>query len=150
MIMEKNAVIKSLRINYFVSLVAALLVLMAFELGFIEKGALVNVMSSTGMYIVQVVTVMLTVIFIPWAIKGFTKSMAKAKGMPEADIIKLFGKKGLQRIFLLFVVVLMNEFVYYGLGYESALYCGLLGFGSMIYSFPTKMVLEQCIKREDL
>ena len=147
--MEKNTVIRSLRINYFVSFVAALLVLLAFELDFIEKGALVKVMSSTAMYIVQVVAVMITVIFIPCAIKGFTKSMEKSKGMPENGILDVFCKKSLLRIFLLFVVVLVNLFVYYGLGYDSALYCGLLGFGSMIYSFPTKMVLEQYIEGKE-
>jgi hypothetical protein len=86
---------------------------------------------------------MLTVVLIPLAIKGFTASLEKSKGLPEADFLNLFCKKSLQRIFLLFIVVVLNEFVYYALGYESALYCGVLGFGAMIYSFPTKMVLEQ-------
>lgn len=147
--MEKNKVLNSLRINYAVSLVAALLVLLAFELDFIEKGALVKVVSSTAMYVMQVVTVMLTVILIPLAIKGFTRSLEKAKGMPEACLINLFCKKSLQRIFLLFIVIIVNEFAYYGLGYDSALYCALLGLGSMIYSFPTRMVLEQYLAAED-
>lgn len=143
--MEKNTIMKSLRIICLASFFASLLVLLAFEFGFMEKGALVKVMSPTAMYVVQVAAVMITVIFIPWAIKGFTRSMEKAKGLPESAVLKIFCRKGLQRILLLFVVVIVNLFVYYGLGYDSALYCGLLGLGSMAYSFPTRMVLEQYI-----
>jgi hypothetical protein len=148
MTMEKKAIIRSLRINYFVSMAAALVVLLAFECGVVEKGALAAVVPSTAMYAVQVATIFLTVLLIPLAIKGFTSSLDKAKGVDEAAFIKLFCKKSLQRIFILFIVVVVNEFVYYGLGYDGALYCGLLGFGSMIYSFPTRMVLEQYLGNE--
>lgn len=145
--MDKS-ILKSLRINYFVSLAAAVVVLLAFELGFLEKGALATVASSTAVYLMQVVTVMLTVLFIPLAIKGFTKSLSKAQNLSKDEFLRLFMKKSLQRIFLLFIVIIVSEFVYYGLGYNGALYCGLLGFGSMIYSFPTRMVLEQFINGE--
>lgn len=141
--MEKRAIIKSLRINYVVSFVAALVVLLAFELGFIEKGLLAKTVSSTTLYVMQVATVLLTVSLIPLAIKGFASSLEKAKGQPEADILKLFCKRSLQRIFLLFIVVVFSEIVYYALGYEGALYCGVLGYGFMIYCFPTEMVLDQ-------
>ena len=147
--MEKNAIIKSLRINYFVSLVAVLVVLLAFELGVVQKGVLNEVISSTAVYLIQVSAVMLTVVLIPLAIKGFTASLEKSKGLPEADFLKLFCKRSLQRIFLLFIVIVLNEFVYYALGYEGALYCGVLGFGAMIYSFPTKMVLEQYLAEKE-
>lgn len=143
MIMDEKTVLKSLRINYFVSLAAALIVLLAFELGYLEKGALAMAVSPTVMYVIEVVTIMLTVLLIPLAVKGFTNSMSKAGGLPGEEFVKLFLRKSLQRIFLLFIVIIVNEFAYYGLGYNGGLYCGLLGFGSMIYSFPTKMVFEQ-------
>lgn len=138
-----------MRINYIVAFIAALAVLLSFELGFVEKGALAKVISSTAMYVLQVVVIMLTVILIPLAMKSFTKSLEKAKKMSEDAFLVVFSKKSLQRIFLLFVVVVVNEFAYYGLDYEGALYCGLLGFGSMIYSFPTRMVLEQFLSDKE-
>lgn len=138
-----------MRINYIVAFIAALAVLLAFELGFVEKGALAKAISSTAMYVLQVVVIMLTVILIPLAMKSFTKSLEKAKKMSEDAFLVVFSKKSLQRIFLLFVVVVVNEFAYYGLDYEGALYCGLLGFGSMIYSFPTRMVLEQFLSDKE-
>lgn len=140
--MNKNAIIKSLRISYVVSLIAALAVVLAFEFDLIEEGAFAKLLSSTMVYALQVVTVMLTVILIPLAVKGFTKSLEKAKALSEYKFTKLFFKKSLIRMFLLFIVILVNIFVYYGLGYNGALYCGLFGLGSMIYSFPTKMVFE--------
>ena len=147
--MGKNGIIKSLRINYIAAIVSALAVLLAFECGWLEKGALTNVLSSNEMYVVQVVIIMLTIMFIPLAIKGFTRSLEKAKNLSEDAFLVVFCKKSLQRIFLLFLVLVVNEFAYYGLGYDSALYCGLLGLGSMIYSFPTKMVLEQYLGEKE-
>lgn len=141
--MKKNAVLKSLRINYFVTFVALLVLLFSFEFGLIEKDVLMNVVPSSVLYMIQVIAIMLTVILIPLAIKGFTKSMEKARGLSEDAFLKVYCKKNIQRIFLLFVVLVVNIFVYYAFGYNGSLYCILLGFGSMIYSFPTKMVLEQ-------
>ncbi|MBO7302043.1 MAG: hypothetical protein J6U58_04970 [Bacteroidaceae bacterium] len=144
--MNKENILKSLRINYTVAFVATLIIIAAFECGFIEKGALANIISSTMFYALQVVVIMLTVILIPIAIKGFTNSMTKVKDMDSDNALKLYCKKSLQRIFLLFIVIVINEFAYYGMGYEGSLYCGLFGFGSMIYSFPTKMVMEEFLQ----
>lgn len=83
---------------------------------------------------------------IPLAIKGFTNSIAKAGDMDDRSALNLYYKKSLQRISLLFIVIVINEFAYYGVGYEGALYCGLFGYGSMIYSFPTRMVMEQFLQ----
>ncbi len=141
--MGKNSIIRALRINYVAALVAALAVLLAFECGWLAKGVLLETVSSTSIYVAQVAVVMCTVVLIPLAIKGFTRALVKAKGMPEDAFLVVFCKKSLQRIFLLFVVIVLNEFAYYGLAYEGALYCGLLGLGAMIYSYPTKNVLEQ-------
>ena len=141
--MGKNSIIKALRINYLAALVAALVVLLAFECGWLAEGVLLDTVSPTTVYVSQVAVVMCTVVLIPLAIKGFTRALVKAKGMSEDAFLVVFCKKSLQRMFLLFVVLVLNEFAYYGLAYDGALYCGLLGLGAMIYSYPTKNVLEQ-------
>ena len=141
--MKKNAIIKSLRIIFIAAFVAATAVLLSYECGIIEKGTLAKVVSPSVAYMIQVVNVMLTIILVPFAIKGFTRSLGAAKGLSEDAILKLFAKRSLQRIFLLFIVIVMNEVAYYGLGYDGALYCGILAIGALVYSFPTRMVLEQ-------
>ena len=141
--MNKENILKSLRINFAVAMVAALVVILAFESGMATKGALAANISSSMFYMLQVVTIMLTIILIPLAIKGFSNSIAKVAGLDADSALKLYAKKSIQRISILFLVIILNEFAYYGAGYDGALYCGLFGIGSMIYSFPTKMVMEQ-------
>ena len=104
--MQKDRVLKWLRINYAVSVASALLVVLAFESGYLYKGALLNVMSESTVYVVQVMSVMLTVLFIPLAIKSFTRGLAKAKNMGgKAASLRFFNKKALQRIFILFIAI---------------------------------------------
>ena len=141
--MNKENILKSLRINYAVAFIATLIIITAFESGFIAKGLLADMISPTTYYILQVATIMLTVILIPTAIKSFTKAAEKAVSMDEDKALTLYTKKSIQRIILLFVVIVINGFTYYGTGYEGSLYCGLFGYASMIYSFPTRMVMEQ-------
>ena len=141
--MNKDKILKSLRINYTVAFIATLFVIIAFETGLIPKSLLANIISSTTFYALQVATIILTIILIPLAIKGFTNSIAKAGTMDNDAALNLYCKKSIQRIFLLFIVIIINEFAYYGIGYDGSLYCGLFGFGAMIYSFPTQMVMEQ-------
>lgn len=145
--MDSKEILKSLRVNHIFSLFAAAIIIVAFEAGLLAKGALAAVLPSGGVYAVQVASVMLTVLLVPLAIKGFSGSLNKALGRSEDDFLRLFAKKAFQRIVLLFAVLLANEFVYYGLGYEGALYCGLLALCSLLYSFPTRMVLEGYLEK---
>ena len=145
--MENKDIIKSLRINHFFSLFAAVIAICSFEVGLLSKGALALAVSATAVYVIQVAVVMLTVLLVPFAIKSFTNSLNKKVGQGEEDYLKLFVKKSVQRIFILFIVLLLNVFVYYGVEYEGSLYCGILALGSLIYSFPTKHVLEQYLAK---
>ena len=143
MTMEKKDIIKSLRINHFFSLFAAVIAICSFEAGLLSKGALAQAVSATAVYVIQVAVVMLTVLLVPFAIKSFTNCLNKKVGQSEEDYLKLFVK----RIFILFIVLLLNVFVYYGVEYEGSLYCGILALGALIYSYPTKQVLEQYIAK---
>ena len=149
MTMDRKEILKSLRINFVFSLLAALLVIAAFETGVLTKSVLAAVVPTSGVYVIEVVTVMMTVLFVPLAIKGFSGSLGKASGLGEEEFLKLFAKKSMQRIFLLFIALLLNLFVYYGLDYDGSLYCGLLALCSLIYSFPTKKVLEEYLEKNN-
>ena len=66
--------------------------------------------------------------------------------MSEDDALKLYARMSMMRTVLVFLVIIVNGFAYYGIGYEGSLYCGLFGYGSMIYCFPTRMVMEQFLQ----
>ena len=86
---------------------------------------------------------MVTIAIIPFAIKGFSRAMKKTAGLDNITILKLYGKKSIQRMFLLFIALVVNIFVYYGIKYDGALYCGIVSLGALIYSYPTENVLNE-------
>lgn len=145
--MSKKEILKSLRINHAFSLFAVALVIVAFETGLLVKGALAALMPVNGMYVLEVVVIMSTVLLVPYAIKGFSGALNKALGCSEEDFLKLFARKSLQRIFILFITLLLNTFVYYGVCYDGSLYCGLLSLCALLYSFPAKQVLEGYLEK---
>lgn len=145
--MSKKEILKSLRINHIFSLFAVALVIVAFETGLLVKGALAALMPVNGMYVLEVVVIMSTVLLVPYAIKGFSGALNKALGCSEEDFLKLFARKSLQRIFILFITLLLNTFVYYGVCYDGSLYCGLLSLCALLYSFPAKQVLEGYLEK---
>lgn len=145
--MNNNEILKLLRINYIFSILAALMVIVVFETGVVAKDTLGDLLSSTWTYILQVTAVMVTVLFIPLAIKGFTNNLNKALGCSDEEFRKLFAKKSIQRIFLIFIALLLNIFIYYGIGYNGSLYCGLFAFGALLYSYPTRMVLNDYLEQ---
>ena len=145
--MNSKEILKSLRINHIFSLFAALLVIAAFETGIIAEGGLNGLLSSTWKYVTQVTAVMLTVLLIPLALKGFTNKLEKSTGRSEEEYLKIFVKKSMHRMSLLFIVLLLNTFVHYGIGYNGSLYCGLFALGTLAYSYPTRMVLEEYLEK---
>ena len=147
--MKNEEIIKSLRINHIFSVFAILLTIAAFETGVLQKEALGKLLSATWTYTLQVATIMLTVLLIPYAIKSFTKKLENNTANDSEERKKIFIKKSMQRIVILFAVVLLNTFTYYGIGYEGALYCGIAGLGALVYSFPTKSVLENYLEKEN-
>lgn len=136
----ENKIIKTLRIHYFAMLAVVCAMIAFLELRFEEK---LTFALPDAMYITQVFVIMFTLIFISVAIIGFTKSLEKAKGLSKEDAMVLFLRKGMQRTNLLFCVLAVNAMAYCIIGYEGALYCGLVALGAMIYSFPTKRVLDE-------
>ena len=140
--MNKDNVIKSLKRHYYAMLAVVLVTLLVFEFG-LKEGLLIENVSPSALYVIQVFAIMFTVVFIPLAIVGFTKSIEKAMSLPQEAFFLKFLKRGMRRIHLLAAVLAVNIVVYYRFGYDGAMYCGLLGLGAMIYSFPTKNVLEQ-------
>ena len=140
--MNKERIIKSLRLNYFVALISTFIIIIAFESKFLYKGALRGVISEDSAYNLEIAAVILTIGLIPLALKSFSRSMEKAKAKGYAEVMKKFSKMSLLRIALLFSAIVANAFIYYGINYEGALYCGLIGYGAMIYSYPTMETLE--------
>lgn len=149
MTMQKDRVLKSLRFNYITTFIATAIVIVAFEASYLHKGALAMLLESKYIYMLQVTGVLTTIGLIPLALKGFTRSMEKARAKSKPEIIKTFNKMSLMRIALLFVVIVLNSFIYYGINYKGAMYCIVFGYGALLYSFPTANALEQYLENKE-
>lgn len=143
--MNKENVLKSLRFNFITSIFSAIIAIAAFETGYLKKGVLALNLIEQDIYYVEVLSIMTTIIIIPLALKLFSRAMNKTAGLDNIAILKIYGKKSIQRMFLLFIALIINIFVYYGIKYDGALYCAIVSLGALIYSYPTEKVLNECL-----
>ena len=141
--MNRENVLKSLKFNFATSIFATIIAIAAFETGYLTKGALAMNLTADDMYYIEVSTIMLTIAIIPIALKGFSRAMKKGSSLENSAFLKLYGKWSLIRIFMLFVALVINIFAYYGLEYNGAMYCAIISFGALIYSYPTGKVLDE-------
>ena len=135
--MNRDSVLKGLKFNFATSIFAAIIAVAAFETGYLTKGALTPFVGYEDIYYIEVSAIMLTMAIIPFALKSFSRAMSKG-----AEHLKLYNKKSMQRMFLLFISLVINIFVYYGIEYDGAMYCAILSFGALLYSYPTGKVLD--------
>jgi hypothetical protein len=141
--MNKENVLKSLKFNFATSIFAAIIAIAAFETGYLTKGALAMNLTQEDIYYIEVCSIMLTIAIIPFALKGFSRAMSKGASLGNSAFLKLYSKKSLLRMFLLFIALVINIFVYYGIEYDGAMYCAILSFGALLYSYPTGKVLDE-------
>ena len=95
--MNRENVLKSLKINFATAIFAALMAIAAFETGYITKGALAMLLTESDIYYIEVAGIMLTIAIIPAALKLFSRAMSKAV---KNDMEKGQFMKPIKRLFL--------------------------------------------------
>ncbi len=147
--MNKDNVLKSLRFNFITSIFSVIIAIAAFETGYLAKGVLASNLNEQDKYYVEVSTIMVTIAIVPLALKWFSRSMNKASGLDNIAKLKLYSKKSIMRMFLLFIALIINIFVYYGVEYDGAMYCAIVSLGALIYSYPTEQVLNEYLDKDN-
>ncbi len=145
--MQKENIIKNVRTVFWVYATLATLLAVLFETGIIAKD--IPGITPTARYIAEVAGVMLTIILIPLAIKGFSMQMTRAAKEKNAHLIEYYRNKSNARTSILFVVIMANIALYYAIDNESSLYCALLGIAAAIYSYPTKTTFESYCNNQE-
>ncbi len=141
--MNRANVLKSLKFNFATSIFATTIAIAAFETGYLVKGALAMNLGEQDLYYIEVSTIMLTMAIIPLALKWFSRTMSKSTNLDKNAFLKLYSKMSLIRMFLLFIVLIVNIFIYYGIDYNGAMYCAIVSLGALLYSYPTGKVLDE-------
>ena len=142
-IMDRKSVLKSLQINFTTAVFAAIIAVAAFETGYITKGVMGLAFSDNDLYYFEMGTILLTMALVPIALKSFSRTMKRANSANSQEALKLYYKSSLLRIFLLFIPLVANIFIYYGTEYDGALYCGIVSLAALIYSYPSGRVLDE-------
>lgn len=146
--MNKEDALKKTRILFWVHTIVAAALVALFETGYKEKNIIDLI--PVSLYIVETTGIMLTIILIPLAIKGFSMQVTRAAKNKIPNFIEYYYNKCNARTTILFAVVMMNIALYYTLKNSSFFYCGLLGIAAAIYSYPTKATLNSyCNSSED-
>ena len=141
--MNRANVLKSLKFNFATSIFATIIAIAAFETGYLVKGALAMNLGEQDLYYIEVSTIMLTMAIIPLALKWFSRTMSKSTNLDKNAFLKLYSKMSLIRMFLLFIALIVNIFIYYGVDYNGAMYCAIVSLGALLYSYPTGKVLDE-------
>lgn len=144
--MDRKSVLKSLQINFTTAVFAAIIAIAAFETGYITKGMMRVAFNDNDLYYIEMGAVLLTMALLPIALKSFSRAMKRAGSANGQELLKRYYKSSLLRIFLLFIPLVANIFVYYGTEYDGALYCGIVSLGALIYSYPGGRVLDEIEK----
>lgn len=110
--------------------------------GIIEPG-------TTTHYIVEVASIMITIGALPVAYKILKTQMEKAAAQGTEHLVKSFPCIYLPHISILVFAVCINTLLHYNGFFNGAIYCAVLACGALVYSFPTKRMLEKYINREE-
>lgn len=139
--------IKSIRTTFWLQTAIIIAAIILFETGIIAKNSID--LTPTMQYICEVGGIILTIALIPLAIKGFSAQMRRAAEQKVPHFNEYFRSKCNARLSIIFAVTITNILLYYGTGYNGALYCALFGIAATIYSYPTKETLSNYTLNEE-
>lgn len=141
--MTKKEALKKTRTIFWLQAATAIALIILFETNFIRFS-----ISGTYSYITDVAGIMLTLLIIPVAIKGFTAQMNKAVRKKIPHLIEYYYTRSSARCSLIFFVIIANIVLYYS-GNTNALYCGMFGVAAAIYSYPIEDAIDNYLQKQE-
>lgn len=142
---QEEKTIKKLRNIFWLQTVLVAATAILFETGILAKGNVT--LAPTTRYIVDVAGIMLTIACIPLAIKGFSELLARGIKKKKPQFTEYFYTISTARLGILFVATALNTALFYSMNNEGAMYCALLGAGAMMYSYPRRKILDDCLQK---
>lgn len=135
--------VKRLKREYCLFWVLSLVLVAAYELGWMEEGTLAH--DGRMCYLLQTLGVLLALGLIPFSLKMF--SLAILRRLPEqptAYALKVYGRWSEVRLGMLTVVTLVNLSVYYVTQSSIGGLCALLGGLASLFCWPaTKQIKNE-------
>ena len=142
---QEEKTIKKLRNIFWLQAALVAATALLFETGILTKGNIT--LGPTTRYIADVAGIMLTIACIPLAIKGFSELLERAVKKKKPHFTEYFYTISTARMSILFVATALNTALFYSMNNEGAMYCALLGAGAMVYSYPRREILDDCLQQ---
>lgn len=120
--------------EYIILWAGAALLILLFELGCIDEGALAGEPRVT--FALQTVEILLTLALVPLALKLYSKKLAGLKALPLLQALKAYHRLGSLRLFILGIVMWGNLLVYYLTMNNIGSLCALIGGAAALFCVP--------------
>lgn len=134
---KRDRLVKRLKLEYALFWCLAILLVAAYEMGFMAEGGLVG--DAQKEYMLQMMGVAMTIVFLPLSLKTFSVMVKKqVRNKPEDEALKSYCRWSEIRLSLLLVAVLFNINVYYSILDTSALLCAGMGLLTALFCVPGK------------
>lgn len=135
--MSNKQILRRLRIEYLAFVFLAVLLVVLQETHVLAEGVLVG--NATAVYVAECAGILLTIAFIPLALKGFHKALLRMSVMEdEAARRRSYLKWNEIRLAMFVVIVLLNTSVYYATLDNMCGYCAIMGLIASFFCWPTK------------
>lgn len=133
-VMNEKQILLRLRIEYIAYFLLAVVLVVLYETNVFEKGSLAG--KTTETYVLECVGIMLTVVFIPLALKSFHLALERMAEREEPIRRRLYVRWNEIRLAMFVVVVLLNVSIYYATGKDSCGYCAIIGAVASLFCWP--------------
>lgn len=132
--MSDRKILLRLRIEFIAYILLAALLVCFYEFDVFPKGTLAG--NTTAVYVLECVGIMLTVIFIPLALKSFHLALQRIADREEKEHRRLYVRWNEIRLAMFVVVVLINISVYYVTSRDTCGYCAIIGAIASLFCWP--------------
>lgn len=133
-------------IEYTVLWVVAALIVLLFEWGCMEEGALAGEPRVT--FTLQTAEILLTLALVPLSLKLYAKKLVGLSALPLLQALKAYHRWGMVRLCLLTVVVWGNLVIYYLTLNNIGSLCALIGVAASLFCVPGRRRLLTELKIE--
>jgi len=148
--MSDQQILRRLRIEFFLYVLLAVLLVVLYETHVFVEGALVGNVGAT--YTAESAGILLTVILTPVALKSFHNALVRMVYMEDDEARRRCYVKWCEiRLAMFVAVVLLNISVYYMTVDNMCGYCAIIGAIASLFCWPTKdgVATELTMKEEE-
>lgn len=134
--MDIKDLVKKLRTVHIAQYISIALIISLFALGILPKGKMPE---SSTLYVIHVALILLTLSLIPLSITGIKKVSEHILSIEDqTEQYTAYWKWAVLRLGACDFILLASIIMYYVAGSQIGMYCAIIAFVCMLYTYPTE------------